>query len=404
MQTTVRARFRLAPALAAAAQVEHTHPEKIQAVVSAAIEDAASQIIATLFASTPVVTGYIDEYNSNPFLDDATLTPSDALLAMLVIKAAADDQTLEDAIKLNPKKALFDSMVMADVCIAGLLFFREYTETVTPSEAKKIAMGLAKAEELVAADASKVLFAKVLADTPVVLENVAKVLQKPFADPVFLGEVINFLIGFARQFVETVTPTDQLNRFNLGLLKADSVSVPDSKAVNLIQVKTDSVSLSDIFAFLHPRAFSDLVSMSPYGGLLNDMALNSGLVNASFGGDRVTLLIAPVYADVTLGSDSFARVCQWLRQYADGVVSSDAVTVTTGKPLQDANPAITDSFLRTLFYGRTPQDANTLLETRLTITTTSVSAVPATLNRGVLNALPLNQEGTFTTISTVQVI
>ena len=211
---------------------------------------------ATVAYTKPRMVAYLDEYARNPFRYDE-ITPSDALFALATIKVLSDNQSHADAYTVDYGKVLSDQTFYAELLQFAIVFTRTFSDSVTALETSTRQYGLNKADAQALSDAVSQFVGKVLADAPTVVEAQAKALAKPFSDPVFQAEVLEFSIAFTRDFGDAIATTDDDPAIGYAAVKTDAVTTPETLAVAFAKVLTDAPTLADSIAKSVSMPFSD---------------------------------------------------------------------------------------------------------------------------------------------------
>jgi len=219
-----------------------------------------------------------------------------------------DPVTASDTSTRSIGKTLTDSATASD---SAPVFAQNKTTTDTVTAADTVNtkdVGKALTDTATASDASPVFDAsKVVADSVSMVEAAAINVNKGnIAETVTASDSVAVQADLAK--TETVTATDALNSFDIGVNPSDTVTASDATALNIAQVLTDSVTMTDV-------VYKDFSEMVDYDR--ND---------ADADPDPVTVADTSVFAQNKTTTDT--------------VTASDSVVVNYAQVLTDSATAV----------------------------------------------------------------
>lgn len=331
-------------------------------------------------ASVPDVVGLLI---GKPINDAVTATEATALLNEL---AKSDSVTESDFYTLANILSKNDATSIADAFDRVVQFVNAYQEAATMTDGYGIDYSTPISESaLVVLDTIIVglLYLKTYND--VVQMNIqgdvlnSSLLGSFTANASIGGEFISFLLQ--NQLVDALDgPTDLFDRVVTFFTQyQDAVISGDVSTLQFFQSSTDSVAMLDVLdrVVQFSLAFADAQTFA----------------------DAVSFATARQFDDAATPSDAFDRIVSFVLAYADAVTTTDLINqFDVGLVKTDAATSA-DVLATVTSFNNGFLDAQGASETSMTAVLSSTKVIPATLDQATLNALPLNKEGSVSSIS-----
>jgi len=189
---------------------------------------------------------------------------------------------------------------------------------------------------------STINVAKVLADTPVLEELAAKHLDKGAADTSTLSDNFSRVVSYVRSFTDAYQFVDDQS-LNVTKLLADTPTITEDTALSVSLAKSDSTSISESAALLASLVKADTTSMSE---AITSVDTSLGKSDSITPTESTTILsslaktetlsvaessvLAPNLnkSETISMPDSFSRVVQYVRGFADAFTLDDVASGT----------------------------------------------------------------------------
>ena len=219
-----------------------------------------------------------------------------------------------------------------------------------------------KYEYPVMQDILAILFSKVLESNASISEDLVREVNKNLGNQsVYTGEIIEFVLTFAREYAEVVSAadtvakamslvqSDQMTVFDayghiVNKILSDSVITADDRWLAFSKVNSDASIVSELYASAFGTSKSDAAAVSDlyervaqfYRDFLSDSIL---LVDtADFNnGDGLEYAIGKQLSELLSVPDSYDRVVAFLRSVTDTPSVGDTSLYSLSKPIADAS-------------------------------------------------------------------
>lgn len=144
-------------------------------------------------------------------------------------------------------KALVDSVGVTDVCTPVLVFLRDFTETLTATDAKVLSYSKSQTDAYTVSDSAPLF-----------------VVSKRVNDAFAMNDLADIADGIAFQFDEYTNNVVTLSDGTVIVLSngyVDSVAPSDSTAFDVSRVTSDSISETDLLAISFDGAYTDSTTL-----------------------------------------------------------------------------------------------------------------------------------------------
>jgi hypothetical protein len=350
----------------------------------------------------------LDTTGRYPYIKDVFVMVDSTVLAFA--KSLSDNAAASEELRdFVFDKGLSESLVMQDVCVPLLTILRLFTDTYSVSDASLLELGKNFADAITSSDSNTLSFAKVLNETPAIIEALTTTFDGALNDLVGMGDIVNFINGWYRIFDETVSAADNFNRvviWNPAI--ADTPIAVDLFANQYEKPFSDGSSIQDssVQSLEYARSLADNnISLLGLSGALNELPLNSSDINDDFGVERIYLETGKGISESQIADDIFNRVLVWDRLFSDTPITNDISSSSIDKPISD-NSSISDSLIYSLDYIKSFSDSSSATDSpALSVSRGNVSddvstsdsfnfvkvtSPPFTLNDRLLNDIALN--------------
>lgn len=302
---------------------------------------------------------------SKPFAETATLLEAHNTL---VGKAASDSMSLTEDLDVEFGKGLFETPVITENLSRVVAFIRSFESSTSVSDDAVLLFGKNPSDAVTISEQTDFAFSKALSDTPIVTDSPSIDYSRPETDSLSVTESFSRVVTTVRDFTESVSMSDA-----------------DTRTTNL--GKSDSVALSQVFSRVvtFSRTFTDAFALddaATVGALTKDTQSQKGNV---FG-----------------VSDVFSRVFVASRVFTDSVSVSDDETISTSLGKSDS---ATVSEQAAIAFSTPESDSMSLSDAEAkqiskaldesvsiteSLTFSKRSTASSLLNAGAINVAPIN--------------
>lgn len=340
----------------------------------------------------------------------------------LLAKAVHEDIAVPDDVAKDIGKyfSQFQEVFTGENILFLVQFSRLFTETVTAAEtylAKVISKP--QADTAILAELFGILIQKPLPTDFVYMEDLMGFLhERDWYEKVYterFDEVFNALplnsaiinngvggdliaLGLQKPIQTTVAPPDDLwdrvvwfvREYYSSVLMIDNADFDNGDGLEYAFAKTltdaPTVIENIIVGLLYEKAYAETIYTDVRGDLVGDGLLGQYAVNASIGGEILSVGLLKVLASELSPSDVYDRVVQYFRDYASSVTMVDTADFNNGDGLEYA-------FLKSLYDSHSVEDQIVvgLLYEKAYADVASVTISGDILNSGLLGQYALNQ-------------
>lgn len=356
-----------------------------------------------------VASAELDQTGRYPYAVD-TYIVADASLVDFAKALQSGVDTTEAINAFGFGKSLSDdSVTVPDEIFPILILLKDFIDDTYANDVDLLEFGKNLIEAVAASHGTPTAdYAKNLTENQEILEALAVGFAGALDDIAPVGDIVNFINGFARVFDETMVAEDVYDRVVEWNPPFDEdAPVIEQISNGLEKPFADGSTIEDdsVQSVGYARSFEDSnISLVGSPATLNGMLLNDNPINDSPGAETFNFDFGKNPEEVLLAGESFDRVVTWFPEYVDTTLISELLTSDFSKSLTDA-PAATESIGFANVFSRSFEDefgavdifaANVAPGISDSISTSDdlsyekASSQPALLNTGLLNTTQLN--------------
>jgi hypothetical protein len=355
-----------------------------------------------------VAEAYSDSTGRYQFIADTYVVADQTLVS--VAKAFQDNTSASEAISaFAVDKGLTETLTLSDVCYPVLVLIRDNVDSFDVSDEDILSFGKNLVETIAATEGDRLVsYDKGLTENQAILEALSVGFSGCLDDIAPVGDIVNFVNGWARVFAETISTSDSYSHVLQWSRTIDDSAAPtELLAYGFSKPFTDEATLADSavpsLEFLRSAEDSN-ISLVGTSGLLNVHMLNDLKVNGATDIETFASTVGKNVQDDFTATESYSRVLTWYRSPTDSLEVIESLLSDLGKQLSDSSTP-TDllssetSFARSVAdsagpsdltistVGKAASDSVTITESLAYVKT---SAAPFLLNAYTLNIVPLN--------------